>query len=175
MLFLKIPGYMEDGNLRLRPLRITDGPFILRGLNDGAILKASGLDRQTASSWFFAWWWIKKTFMPAYCIECNSKRIGFVGLYNLIPGESAEVSLAIFDNNFRRLGYGTRAFGLLIHGMKRHAVVKNLIVKIRIENHDALLFWRKLGFVEAGIFDGVINMSVGLNSVSKDSLIPVRG
>jgi len=161
MFFLKIPRYMEDGNLRLRPLRMSDGPFILKGLNEGAILKASGLSRPIASSWFFAWWWIKNTFVPVYCIACNSKRIGFIGLYNLIPGESAEVSLAIFDNCFRRRGYGTRAFVLLMQEMKRHGVVKDLIVKIRIENRAALLFWGKLGFVEADICDGIINMSIG--------------
>ncbi len=166
MLLFKIPRYMGDGNLRLRPLRMSDGPFILRGLNDGAILKASGLRRPVASSWFFAWWWIKKTFVPAYCIAYHSRRIGFIGLYNLLPGESAEVSLAIFDSNFRRLGYGTRAFGLLIQEIERHAVVKNLIAKITIGNRDALLFWRKLGFVEAGIFDDIINMSVGLNRIT---------
>ena len=162
MLFLRIPGYMEDGNLRLRPLRMSDSPFILRGLNDGAILKASGLSRPVVSSWFFAWWWMKKTFTPSYFIECDSKPIGFIGLYNLIPGKSAEMSLVIFDDNFRRMGYGTRAFNICAQGMKRHSVVKEIIVKVKADNHGALSFWKKLGFVEAGIINGLITMSMGL-------------
>ncbi|TSA12804.1 MAG: N-acetyltransferase [Deltaproteobacteria bacterium] len=162
MLFLKIPGYMEDGNLRLRPLRMSDGPFILRGLNDGAILKASGLSRPIVSPWFFAWWWIKKTFMPAYCIECASGRIGFISLYNLILGKSAEMTLVIFDRNNRRMGYGTRAFKLCAQGMQRHSVVKEIFVKVKADNHSALSFWRKLGFVEAGIINGLITLSMGL-------------
>ncbi|MFN3396155.1 MAG: GNAT family N-acetyltransferase [Thermodesulfovibrionales bacterium] len=162
MFFLKIPGYIEDGNLRLRPLRISDSPFILRGLNDGAILKASGLSRPVASSWFFVWWWMKKTFMPAYFIECDSKQIGFIGLYNLIPGKSAEMSLVIFDGNNRRLGYGSRAFKLCAQCMQRHSVVKEIIVKVKADNHGALSFWRRLGSVEAGIINGLITMSMGL-------------
>ncbi len=139
MLFFRIPRYIDGGNVRLKPLRLSDGHFILRGLNDGVILKASGLSRPVASSWFFAWWWIRKTFVPAYCIACdNSRRIGFIGLYDLLPGESAEVSLAIFDSHFRRLGYGSGAFGLLKQELTIHAVVKNLIVRIRAENHVAL-------------------------------------
>jgi len=124
MLFLKSPGYREDRNLRLRPLRMSDGLFILRGLNDGAILKASGLGRPIVSSGFFVWWWMKKTFTPAYFIECDSKQIGFIGLYNLMIGKSAEMSLIIFDKNNRRIGYGTRAFNIYAQSMQRHSVVK---------------------------------------------------
>ncbi|MDI6727611.1 MAG: GNAT family N-acetyltransferase [Thermodesulfovibrionales bacterium] len=162
MLFLRIPGCMEDGNLRLRPLRISDGPFILRRLNDRAILKANGLSRPIASSWFFVWWWMKKTFTPSYFIECDSKQIGFIGLYNLIPGKSAGMGLIIFDKNNRRLGYGTRAFNICAQGMQRNSVVKEIIVKVKTDNHGALSFWRKLGFVEAGIINDLITMSMGL-------------
>lgn len=84
----------------------------MSGLKDEDILSTSGLNRPIASSWFSVWWWMKKTFIPAYFIECDSKQIGFIGLYNLIPGKSAEMSLAIFDKNNRRLGYGTRAFNI---------------------------------------------------------------
>ncbi len=162
MLFLKIPGYMEDGNLRLRPLRIYDGPFIFRGLNDEAILKASGLSRPIVSSWFFVWWWMKKTFTPAYLIECDLKQVGFIGLYNLIIGKSAEMSLIIFDKNNRQIGYGTRAFNIYAQSMKRHSVVKEIFVNVKADNHNALSFWRKLGFVEVGIINGLITMSMGL-------------
>lgn len=162
MFFLKIPGYMEDGNLRLRPLRISDGPFILRGLNDGAILKANGLSRPIVSSWFFVWWWMKKTFTPAYFIECDSKRIGFIGLYNLMIGKSAEMSLIIFDKHNRRIGYGTRAFNICAQSMQRHSVVKEILVNVKADNHSAVSFWRKLGFVESDIINGLITLSMGL-------------
>jgi RimJ/RimL family protein N-acetyltransferase len=151
---------MKDNDLSLRPMRISDGPFINNGLKDEIILKASGLNNPINSSWFSVWWWIKKTFMPCYCIECDSKRIGFIGLYNLSPGKSAEMSLAIFNETLRRHGYGTRAFRLLVQGLKRYSVVKNLLVKVETDNHAAISFWRKLGFIETEISDGVVNMSL---------------
>jgi len=153
---------MEDGNLRLRPLRMSDGPFILRGLNDGAILKANGLNRPIVSAWFFVWWWMKKTFTPPYCIESNSKQIGFIGLYNLMIGESAEMSLVIFDKNHRRQGYGTWAFNIFAQGLKRHSVVTEILVNVKADNHGALSFWRKLGFLEVSISNDFITMSMSL-------------
>jgi|SRR5208283_2488730 len=162
MLCLKIPGYLEEGILRLRPLRMSDGPLILRGLNDGSILKASGLSRPIVSAWFFVWWWMKKTFTPAYVIECDSKQIGFIGLYNLMIGKSAEMSLIIFDKNNRRLGYGTKVFNICVQGMQRHSVVTEILVKVKTDNHGALSFWRKLGFLQAGIINDLITMSKGL-------------
>lgn len=162
MFSVRIPRFIEGGSIRLRPLRVFDGPFFASGLKDEDILSTSGLNRPIASSWFSVWWWMKKTFIPAYFIECDSKQIGFIGLYNLIPGKSAEMSLAIFDKNNRRLGYGTRAFNICAQGMQRHSVVKEIIVKVKTDNHGALSFWKKLGFVEAGIINGLITMSMGL-------------
>lgn len=46
--------------------------------------------------------------------------------------------------------------------MQRHSVVKEVIVKVKTDNHGALSFWKKLGFVEAGIINGLITMSMGL-------------
>ena len=153
---------MEDGNLRLRPLRMSDGPFILRGVDKDALLKASGFARPAVLSWFFVWWWMNKTFTPAYLIECDSKQIGFIGLYNLISGKSTEMSLIIFDKNNRGIGYGTRAFNICAQSLQRHSVVRDILVNVKADNHSALSFWRKLGFVEAGIINGVITMSMSL-------------
>lgn len=157
---------MQDGDLRLRPLRMFDSPFILRGLNEQVILKASGLSKPIASLWFFVWWWMKKTFTPAYCIECDSRRIGFIGLYNLIPGKSAEMSLVIFDKNNRRMGYGTRAFNIFAQGLKQSHLIGRVIVKIIIDNHAAISFYEKLGFEESYSVDGIRIMSKDLDSAS---------
>jgi RimJ/RimL family protein N-acetyltransferase len=153
---------MEDGNLRLRPLRIADCPFILNGLNEETILKANGLSRPIIASRFFVWWWIKKTFISAYCIECDSKLVGLTGLYNFIPNKSAEMSLAIFDKSSRGKGYGTRAFNLLLKELKSKPPVRKIVVKIRTNNLTAIPFWKKLGFIETGIFDEVVTMSMDL-------------
>jgi ribosomal protein S18 acetylase RimI-like enzyme len=168
MFCTRIPRFIEDGSIRLRPLRVFDGPFLMSGLKDEDILSANGLNKHIASSWFFAWWWIKKTFMPAYCIECASGRIGFIGLYNLIIGKSAEMTLVILDKNMRRLGYGSKAFNIFAQNLQRHSVIEKILIKVKTDNHSALSFWRKVGFLEINTFDGLTTMSMDLNSYKEE-------
>jgi len=163
VIHVTMPSYMEDTNIRLRLLRLSDGPLIVNGLKDEIILNTCGISRPINSSWLSLWWWLKKTFMPAYCIECDSKPIGFIGLYDLIPGESAEISLAIFDKTFRRQGYGTRAFKLLAQHLQRYSVVREIRVKVTRDNHCALSFWKTVGFLKMNtVDDTTINMSMDL-------------
>ncbi|NOY64236.1 MAG: GNAT family N-acetyltransferase [Nitrospirae bacterium] len=162
MLFYKIPRIMVDGSLMLRPLRILDASFLTRGFKNEGILLINLRNRSLIPLWLSTWWWTKRTFLPAYCIVQDSKRIGFIGLYNLILGESAEVSLAIFEKDQRRRGYGTRAFNLLLHNLQRYSVVKRIFVKVRRDNRSALFFWKRLGFRGVENYNGVIEMSLDL-------------
>ena len=154
---------MKDDNLRLRPLRIFDAPSISNRLRDEGILKMEGMRRPGYLSWFFAWWWIKKTYTSSFCIELASRPIGFIGLYDMRLGKSAGITLVIFDSAFRRHGYGTRAFKLLLQNLQRHSVAKKIFVEVRRDNHIALSFWRSLGFAEVSSLEGIINMSLDLN------------
>lgn len=162
MLFGKIPRFIEDKSIRLRPPRFVDAKFLLQGFknehNHFTDLGHKTLIPQRLS----VWWWMKKTFSPAYCIERASNPIGFIGLYNLILGKSAEMSLIIFDDNFRGLGYGTRAFKLLAQNLKECSTIKKIFVRVRADNYRTLSFWKKLGFMEAGIHNGIITMSMDL-------------
>ncbi len=163
IIHVAIPARIEDTKIRLRRLRLSDGPFIINGLKDEIILNSCGVSRPINSSWFSLWWWLKKTFMPAYCIEINSKPIGFIGLYDLVLGESAEISLAIFDKKFRRRGYGSRAFKLFAHQLRRRSVVKEIRAKIIRDNRQALSFWSAVGFLQMNTPDDtIISMSMDL-------------
>ena len=164
MFYIKVLRSMKDVNLWLRPLSFFDGHLISNGLRDEVILKANGLSKPIYSSWFFIWWWFKKTYICSFCIELDSRSIGFIGLYNLIPGKSAEISLVIFDKTLRQHGYGTRAFKLFAQSLQRHSVVEKILIKIKTDNHSALSFWEKLGFVETSMLNDIINMSMDLNS-----------
>lgn len=164
MFCARVPRHMEVDHVRLRTVRVFDGSFLCDGLRDKDVLAATGLSEPRSSSWLFVWWWIKKTFILAYCIECDSRRIGFIGLYDLRLGKSAEISLAIFDNDWRRHGHGTRAFSLLAQRLERGSIIERVLAQVRADNHSALSFCRRLGFVEIGILDGVVNMSMDLNS-----------
>ena len=155
---------MSDDNIKLRPLKIFDGHFIHRALKDEIGLKANGLNRLTNSSWFSVWWWIKKTYSYSFCIEMDSRPIGFIGLYNLVLGKSADISLLIFDETLRWQGYGTRSFKLFARSLRRHSVVENIFVTVKTDNHKALSFWKKLGFSETSMVNDIINMSMDLNS-----------
>jgi RimJ/RimL family protein N-acetyltransferase len=151
-----MPACISGGDVRLRMLKFSDGPFVRDMLRDEEIVRSCGLKTREAASWFFVWWWIKKTFTPAYCIECNSRAIGFIGIYDLAPGRSAEVSLVISDKVMRRRGYGRRAFELLSKCMRRHSLVREVFVKVGSDNRGALSFWRKLGFSETKVVVGPV-------------------
>jgi len=163
VLYAKIPRYMKDNNLRLRPLRIFDGPFIGEGLRDEVVLKANGLSSPISSSWWVVWWWIKRTFVITYCIECDSRRIGFVGLYDLRLSEFAEISIVIFDKNVRRLGYGSRAFSLLLQNLREYSIVEKVIARVKTDNNMSISFLQKLGFKEMNAADGITIMFIDLN------------
>ncbi|MGA1863975.1 MAG: GNAT family N-acetyltransferase [bacterium] len=163
MLWVKVPGYMKDGNLRLRPLRVFDGPSISKGLRDGTFLTGSGSDRLLNSSWFSIWWMIKRAHDCSFCIEMDSKRIGFAGLYDLIPGETACMSLVLFDRTLRGKGYGTQAFKLLARNLQKYAVVKRIRAMVKTDNQPAQSFWKKVGFTEIKNENDIINMSMDLN------------
>ena len=151
----KMLASIDSNKIRLRPLRISDSPFIRSGLNDEVILKMNGLNHPIHISWFSLWWWMKKTYHFLFCIEVDGKRIGFIGLYNLTPGEYAEISLVIFDKMFRKQGYGTKAFQLLLQWLQRYRLVKEIHVKVLTKNYDALSFWRKVGFLEMNTADNI--------------------
>jgi RimJ/RimL family protein N-acetyltransferase len=170
LFFTIIPGYLKDKEVTLRPVRLSDGPFMADGLRDRDMLETNGLKEPIRASWFFVWWWIKKTYRYSYCIECGPRRIGFIGLFNLKPDRAAEVSLAIFESAFRRNGYGTRAFRLFMCGLKGHPGIEKIIVRVRRDNQSAYSFWRSLGFLETNTSDGTIAMAMNV-SVKRDIYI----
>ena len=160
ILFLRVPRQMEDGGIRLRLLRISDGSVINSGLRDGDILRSAGLAEPISKSWISLWWWLKKTYILPYCIEAGSELIGFIGLHKLSREGSTEISLAIFDKKNRRRGYGTKAFNLLTQNLKR--CPPEIRVKVRIDNQAAVSFWSRLGFKELGSLEDMKLMSMHL-------------
>jgi hypothetical protein len=160
VLFFRIPGCMEDGSIRLRRLKIFDGCLINNAFRNGDILRLGGLVEPISKSWISLWWWLRKTYVLSYCIEAGPELIGFISLYNLRVDRTAEISLAIFEKKNRRLGYGTRAFNLLTHNLKRYTT--EIKARVREDNHAAILFWSKLGFRELGNLGDTKIMSMHL-------------
>ena len=148
MLIAKVPRTIHKGDLTLRPLRVWDGPFLSRMLMKDDILRSCGLSRPLEMPWFSFYRRLKAMFPLAYRIEYASEAIGFIGLCNLRPDQSAEMSLMIFKYSCRRMGLGTTAFRLLSAALEGNHLVRRWVVSVRRDNAPAYAFWRKLGFEE---------------------------
>jgi len=131
-------------------------------------LRALGLTASVSGSSLYLWWWLRKTFILRYAIEADSRLIGFMGLYHLIPGQSTELTLLIPDDKRRRLGYGTRAFTLFAQNLKRYSSVEKLIVKVKPDNEAACSFWSKLGFEKKDNRNSLRVMSIAVKSPHKE-------
>lgn len=149
--------------MQLRPVRFSDAPFFGEILRNADILKTSGVDKPLTQSWFLLWCWLKRKYSLLYCIEADSTRIGFIGLYNLTH-DSGEVTLVIFDKAFRRRGYGTKAFAVFVQYFSHSLSLRKLIIRVAIDNHPAMSFWTKLGFREPHVRDDITVMSMDLKS-----------
>jgi RimJ/RimL family protein N-acetyltransferase len=170
-LLFRIPRYLKDDHLRLRPVSILDSPLMSDGLKNKDVLGANGLKRPISGSWLEVWWRLKRTYALLYCIEVDSRGIGFLGLYNMDPGESAEASLVIFNRRDRRRGHGSRAFTVLTESLRKYPLTKRIIVRVRPDNHAALSFWSKLGFEEIETRDETCVMSVSIDRKFRVSVI----
>jgi RimJ/RimL family protein N-acetyltransferase len=148
LLHLHIHRPLAENEIRLRPVRMFDSRLMHSGFASDDFLAANALTRPITSSRFLIWWWIKKTFVFSYCILINGKRSGFIGLHNLQPCAAAEISLALFERDLRRKGYGSRAFHLFVHDLEKHQFVKKISVRVSQDNFISLSFCKKLGFEE---------------------------
>lgn len=169
LLSFRIPGCIEHDGIRLRPLRFLDGPLISRQLNRMEILTMAGPGKPLSRSSLETWWWLKKTFPVLFCIEVESKCAGFIGMYNIKPGESAEVTLVIFESAERRRGYGSRAYAALATKLRPSSLARVIIARVRADNHPSLSFWKKLGFDELHTKNGIKSMAKDLGASRGES------
>ncbi len=146
MFIAYLSASIEDRDLRLRRIRISDGPLLSKLLEHDDILKSSGISAPRRTPWVLFYWWLRRTFLVASCIERESRTIGFIGLSKPPIGKSAEISLVIFDPTNRRRGFGTRAFQLSCRVFYALTPEDILLVKVQNDNEAALSFWSKLGF-----------------------------
>ena len=159
MFYARIPRYMTTPPMRLRPVRILDGPFLREGFKREDFLLVNSLKKPIYAPWLPVWWWMKRSFVCTYCILIDSRRIGFIGLHNLKFRKSVEISLFIFEKHMRHLGYGSKALNLLAQNLKKFSFVEEIIAKVRWDNRVALSFCKKNGFKELYAEGYIITMS----------------
>ena len=63
-----------------------------------------------------------------------SRIIGFMGLYNIVIGQTVFLSVAIFKSDDRRQGYGKGAIELLLNNLKKNNIVKSIYVEVSSAN-----------------------------------------
>jgi ribosomal protein S18 acetylase RimI-like enzyme len=175
MLVTALPRYIHDGDILLRPMRVWDGPFVSIILQRGDILKSSGVRKLRTTPWFLLYLWLRRTFFAAYCIERNARTIGFIGIYNLVPGRSAEISLAIFDPADRRKRAGSRACQALCRSFFSSALGNTLIARVRNDNAAARGFWSRLGFETTHRDGDVLVMELPGTASETDKQIKQQG
>lgn len=149
---------MTDGVVSLRRMTIGDAPFVRKHLADREALSYSLLSRPVSASWFHVWLKMKRIFDFAYVIDVNCVPVGFIGLYDLAPGQSAGMSLVIFEKEKRREGYGSRAFHLLVQNLGSYSTVRTLFVEYKSDNAGARSFWTGRGFLEESRQDNLVTM-----------------
>lgn len=136
-----MPKRLEEGDLCLRPVRASDQSFLSEVWKDRKGRRLAHFPRWPL------WWWVRRSFTPAYLIECRSREIGFLGLYDLELGSSASFSLYI-RAGARGRGLGTRAVRLLCRHLGGHHLVDRLVAEVAADNGTSLAFLHKLGFRE---------------------------
>ncbi len=156
-MILSLPKFITTGEMTLRRVRISDRSLLSKNMTEDDTDKSSSDGRPGCTPWIF-YLRLRRTFFTAYCIEYEREVIGFIGLYNLVPAESAEISLALFEPSLRRKGHGTRAVQMLFQSTVVRALANTIIAKVRKDNISARSFWAKLGFQEVGIEEDVMVM-----------------
>jgi RimJ/RimL family protein N-acetyltransferase len=103
--------------------------------------------------------WLLLTFQVIYLMEVEKTVLGFVGLYNMEPGKSLNLSIALFDPDNRGKGYGTRALGLLLPYIQKKGLAEKVVAEVASTNTRSLSFFAKAGFEIIGHKDDRIVLS----------------
>ncbi|MEJ2166345.1 MAG: GNAT family protein [Deltaproteobacteria bacterium] len=141
---------LVDKELSLRICRLWDLPRLKTRLVPGLFLQAAGRQILPFRSLFSFRNWLNSTFNLLYLIaaeEHGSQRtIGFIGLYGIRSEDSLWLSLAIFDADDRRRGYGARAVQLVTDSLQHEAAIKRVCVEVAKRNYASLSFFQACSF-----------------------------
>ncbi len=106
--------------------------------------------KRKPTSLFSFYRWMKNTFQVIYLIEIEEKggpRIaGFAGFYDMELGRSLSLSLAVFNPEDRRQGYGEKVLTLLLNLLQENGAAEVVSAEILKNNVPSLHLCRKLGF-----------------------------
>jgi len=145
---------LVDEELSLRICGLGDLARLKTRFEPGLFLQAADREVRPFRSLFSFRKWLKATFDLLYLIEIQElgkQRItGFVGFYGVQVNEHLWMSLAIFDANDRRRGYGARAVQLLCDFLHHETGIKRVFVEVAKGNQASLSFFQACAFTQTG-------------------------
>ena len=78
--------------------------------------------------------------------DAKQRIIGFVGFYGVRPDKRLWMSLAVFDAEDRRRGYGARTVQLMCDFLQHETGIKRVFVEVAKRNHASLAFFQACSF-----------------------------
>jgi len=145
---------LVDKELSLRIGRLWDLPRLKTRFDPRLFLQASGRDVRPFRSIFAFHKWLKSMFNLLYLIEiqkgAKQRIIGFVGFYRVRPDKHLWMSLAVFDAEDRRRGYGGRTVQLVCDFLQHETGIKRVFVEVAKRNHASLAFFQACSFKQEG-------------------------
>ncbi len=152
---VRFKAVLVDRELSLRFCRLCDLPRLKTRFAPGLFLLARGRGEVRPFRSLFAFRkWLKSRFNLLYLIEiqdCGKQRVtGFMGFYGVRTEGHLWMSLAIFDANDRRRGYGTRAVQLVCDFLQHETGIKRVFVEVAKRNHASLAFFQACSFKQKG-------------------------
>ena len=147
---VRFKAMLVDKELSLRICRLWDLPWLKRRFDAELFLVAAGREVMPFRSLVSFRNWLNSTFNLLYLIkiqEHGKRRIlGFIGFYGFRAEDCLWMSLAIFDANDRRRGYGARAVQLVTDFLQNKTGIKRVSAEIAERNYASLAFFQACSF-----------------------------
>jgi RimJ/RimL family protein N-acetyltransferase len=147
---MRFKTILVDKELSLRICRLWDLPRLRTRLAPGLFLQAAGRKILPFRSLFSFRNWLNLTFNLLYLIAAEEhgkqRTIGLIGFYGIRAEDSLWLSLAIFDANDRRRGYGARAVQLVGDFLQHETGIKRVFVEVEKRNLASLSFFQACSF-----------------------------
>lgn len=152
---MRFKPILVDKELSLQICHLWDLARLKTRFDPELFSRAAGREVRPFRTLFSFYKWLKSTFNLLYLIEIQAhgrQRItGFVGFYGLRAAEECLwMSLAIFDVDDRRRGYGGRAVQLVCDFLQQETGIKRVFVEIAKRNHTSLSFFQACSFSRKG-------------------------
>jgi len=101
---------------------------------------------------------VLRMFKWLYIIKKDGTSRGIIGAYSWEPGESAVLTMVIWNRKERGRGTGTMAVNLIVRELTERELCRDFFVEVKDTNERGLRFWKRAGFLEIDRMEGTVIM-----------------